>query len=104
MAAKKLTVAKLLTKLGIYGELREIFKIAFKGIQKKNISMLEVNIQRDIYRYVGSREDKTEEAMKAEVFRLWKEYDKNIAKKYFDVKCKMTIKRLVMLMINELDK
>ena len=47
MAAKKLTVAKLLTQLGIYGELREIFKTAFKGIQKKKISMLEVNIQRD---------------------------------------------------------
>ena len=34
----------------------------------------------------------------------YEEYDKNIAKKYFDVKCKITIKRLVMLMINELDK
>lgn len=102
-----MTAAKLLTKLKISGELREYLKESMKYIKKEKIECLDVNLQSGLYPYLADVFKYTETSIKTKFIKSLCEFNENnpdVIKEYFNVNCRITVKKLIILMSLELKK
>ena len=101
-----MTINTLLNKLGIQGELNTYIKDSYKFIKKNKICYLDINLKKDIYPYLAEKYELNDTTVKTKFIRMIKQFNEedvdDRVKKYFKVKSKITIKRLLTLIALEL--
>lgn len=100
-----MSITQLLNELKFTGDLKLYLKDAYQHIKKEKICYLDINLQSDIYPYLAYKHGLSETTMKTKFIRLLHDYNEenqNIIKDYFKVSSKITVRKLLILILSEL--
>lgn len=100
-----MTIMGLLNNLKFTGELRKYLEDTLNYLVENEISFLEINLRKDIYPYLGSLYDLSDLTVKTKMIRMLNKYNednKKAIKRYFKTDSKITVKKLLTLMLIEL--
>lgn len=101
-----MTVIELLNALKITGELRKYFQDALNYIIEEEQNFLDINLAKDIYPQLGEMYELSPLTVKTKFIRMVCSFNKEhpkIFKKYFGINTKMTVKKILTLMLIKLD-
>lgn len=100
-----MTIIGLLNSLKFTGELRKYLQDTLTYLIENEISFLEINLRKDIYPYLGSLYGLSDLTVKTKMIKMLNKYNednKKVFKRYFETDCKITVKKLLTLMLIEL--
>lgn len=101
-----MTVIELLNALKITGELRKYFQDALNYVIEEEQNFLDINLAKDIYPHLAEIYELSPLTVKTKFIRMVCEFNKEhpkIFKRYFSVNTKMTVKKVLTLMLVKLD-
>lgn len=99
-----MSIISLLNKLEIKGDLRYYLIDAIEYLIENQTSFLDVNLEGDIYPYLAETYNLNYTTIKTKMIRSLCDHNKetkNLINKYFKVNSKITIKKLIILILLE---
>lgn len=97
-----MTVKQLVKKLKIHGDLKTYIIDSIEFFKDNGIEPLTINLQKDLYPYLSGKYGTTENGVKSKFIRELKKFNEDnplTIKSYFGVTHKITVKKLLILIL-----